>query len=418
VQLFITDEILAEVRRHGHPRGRIRCAESEAKSLFALLPREAAGATASELYPDLRTARDAHGSRLLPFVMAEIPGGPGPWALQPGLSLIERQPGSRWLARRMGLPNLPSDYQPYLRTMLQEGREGLLVVGATDAAFIRRRRRHGVPDGQWGRLPMSTSPVVLCGVGEGPLVAGRSFVLIGAGSLGSRAAELLAAGGAQEIVLVDPDLLERRNLRRHLCGVEHLGRPKVDAVADALRERGFPTIVRPVKGRAQVELADEVRELIAASDMALCTTDSAPPRQFVNHAALHAGVPSLIANVQLRPEPVAEILLTMPDRGGCWNCWRAQLERDGIMQAATRHDPADYPQAEPRAPSGLPMYQLTAVAAAACDLAGIAFAEGTKSMKWLMALDTAIGSFPGLSKPRIPLFEELDRLPTCEVCAR
>src|ERR1700760_149538 len=318
----------------------------------------------------------------------------------------------------MGLPHLPSDYQPYLEAMLQKGRDGLLVVGATDVAFIRRRRRHGVPGGRGPRLPMSTSPVVLSAVGESPLVAGRRFVLIGAGSLGSRAAELLAAGGAQEIVLVDPDVLERRNLRRHLCGIEHLGRPKVEAVADTLRERGFPTIVRPVKGRAQVELADEVRELITASDMALCTTDSAPPRQFVNHTAVHAGIPSLIANVQLRPEPLAEILLTMPDRGGCWNCWRAQLERDGIMQAATGHDPADYPQPEPPAPPGLPMYQLTAVAATTCDLAGIAFAEGTKSMKWLMGLDTAIDSFPELSKPRIPLFEELDRLPTCEVCAR
>lgn len=415
MQLFITDEILADVRLRGRPSGRIRCAKTDAGTLFAL-PRDGAPEAAAELYPRLRAARDAHDSRMLPFAAAEVPSGSGPWALQPAVSLVELEPGRRWFAAHMGLPHLPGDYQPYFEAILQEGRDGLLVVGTNDAALIRRRPRHGQPDGQWSRLPMSTTPIGLSSVGESPLVSGKRFVLIGAGSLGSRAAELLAAGGAAEIVLVDHDVLECRNLRRHLCGVEHLGRPKAEAVTDTLRDRGFPTVVRSLLGRAHVELADEVRELITASDMVLCTTDSAPPRQFVNHAALHAGVPSLIANVQLRPQPLAEIVVTIPGGGGCWNCWRTQLERDGVMDRATGHDPADYPNAEAPAPSGLPMYQLTAVAATACDLAGMALAVGPQSIKWLMALDTAVSNFPGLSDPRIPRLEPLERLTTCEVC--
>ncbi|MHB8243100.1 MAG: HesA/MoeB/ThiF family protein [Solirubrobacteraceae bacterium] len=265
---------------------------------------------------------------------------------------------------------------------------------------------------------MSTIPIDYPNAGESPLVSGKHFVLVGAGSLGSRAAELLAAAGAAEIVLVDHDVLEPPNLRRHLCGVEHLGRPKADAVADTLRERGFPTIFRALQGRVQVELADQVREMIATTDLVLCATDSAPPRQFVNHAALHAGVPSIIANVQLRPQPLAEIVSTIPGAGGCWNCWRTQLERDGVMSRATGHDPADYPDASPPAPSGLPMYQLTAVAATACDLAGVALAGEPRSSKWLMVLDTPVADFPSLPAPRVPLLEELEQLATCEVCAR
>jgi len=417
VQLFITDEILADVRVSERSRGAICCARTDAGTLLAL-PRGARDG-ASEIYPQLRVAREAHDSRALPFVVAEVPDGPGPWALQPTASLVDPAPRRRLVAKRMGLPHLASDYQPYLETMLQRGRDGLLVVGADDAALINRRPTHGSPDAIWVHLPMSTIPIVVPSTGESPFIRDKRFVLIGAGSLGSRAAELLAAAGAKEIILVDHDVLEPRNLRRHLCGIEHLGRPKVDAVADTLRARGFTTVVRAMQGRAQVELADNVREMITTSDLTLCTTDSAPPRQFVNHAALRAGVPSIIANVQRRPQPLAEIVSTIPGRGGCWNCWRTQLEKDGVMGSATEHDPADYPQAEAPAPSGLPMYQLTAVAATACDLAGVALAgEPRESMKWLMALDTLIPNFPDLAKPRQSRLERLEQHTSCKVCVR
>jgi hypothetical protein len=415
VQLFINDEILAGLRLRGRPSGSIRCARTDAGTLFAL----ASGARdgAAELYPQLQAARDARHLYTLPFALADIAEGPGPWVLQPARSLVAPAPKSRLVAELRRLPHLPADYQPYLETMLERGQNGLLVVGAEDAMLIRRRACHGHPDAIWVRLPMSTTPVLLPSVGESPLVSGKRFVLIGAGSLGSRAAELLAAAGAAEIVLVDHDVLEPRNLRRHLCGVEHLGRAKAEAVAEALRERGFPTLVSTVQGRAQVELADQVRELIAKSDLVLCTTDSAPPRQFVNHTALHADVPSIIANVQLRPQPLAEIAVTIPG-GGCWNCWRTQLEKDGVMNGAAGHDPADYPDADAPVPSGLPMYQLTAVAATACDLAGVALASEPQSMIWLMALDIDVADFPHLPKARESRIEPLKRLATCEVCAR
>jgi hypothetical protein len=303
-----------------------------------------------------------------------------------------------------------------MELFLERGRDGLLVVGPSDAVFLRRRRRHGLPGEQWDPITMTTVPVSMSSVGEGPLIAGKRFVLIGAGSIGSRIAELLAAAGAAELVIVDSDVLEARNLRRHICGVEHLGRPKAEAVADVLRERGLPTEITSLVGRAQVEIADQVRELIAASDMALCTTDAAAPRQFVNHAALRAGVPCVIADVQLRPEPLAEIVAVIPGSGGCFNCWRTELEAGGVMAPPAGHDPADYPADSGPAPSGLPMYQLTTVAAAACDLAGVALAADPSSVKWLMALDTEVSDFPELAEPRHPLFEELAQHDACEVC--
>ncbi len=414
MQLFIADDLLRELRGRERPAGTLRCALTPGGALLALPP--GTGVSAQDLYPELRVAGSGV-RRDIPFVLAEVPTGLSPWVLRPALSLVDADP-FRWrLAELSGFPYLPCDYQPYMQLLLERGRcYGLLVVGPDDAIFLRSRKLHGLPDEQWSRVPMTTTPVAMSSVGEGRLIAAKRFVLIGAGSIGSRMAELLVAAGAAELVIVDPDALELRNLRRHICGIEHLGRPKAEAVADVLRERGFPTQITSLVGRVHVELADHVRELIAGSDLAICTTDAAAPRQFVNHAALAAGVPCVIADVQLRPEPLAEIVVVVPGAGGCFNCWRTELEAGGVMAPPAGHDPADYPSQDDPTPSGLPMYQLTAVAAAACDLAGVALKAEPTSLKWLMALDTKVSDFPDLEEPRHPRIEALAAHPSCEVC--
>lgn len=60
--------------------------------------------------------------------------------------------------------------------------------------------------------------------------------IAGAGGLGSNAALMLARSGVEDFLLIDHDLVEPSNLNRQQFWPRHLGRPKVEALAELLRE--------------------------------------------------------------------------------------------------------------------------------------------------------------------------------------
>ncbi len=60
--------------------------------------------------------------------------------------------------------------------------------------------------------------------------------LAGAGGLGSNAALMLARCGIEDMLLLDHDVVEPSNLNRQQYWPRHLGRPKVEALAELLRE--------------------------------------------------------------------------------------------------------------------------------------------------------------------------------------
>lgn len=61
-------------------------------------------------------------------------------------------------------------------------------------------------------------------------------IICGCGSVGSLAALDLARSGVGRFLLVDPDLLAIENLCRHQCGLADVGRRKVQAVAERIRQ--------------------------------------------------------------------------------------------------------------------------------------------------------------------------------------
>lgn len=69
-------------------------------------------------------------------------------------------------------------------------------------------------------------------------------IVCGCGSVGSLAALDLARSGIGRFLLVDPDLLAIENLCRHQCGLADVGRRKVHAVAERIRQ---------INPRAEVE---------------------------------------------------------------------------------------------------------------------------------------------------------------------
>jgi hypothetical protein len=73
-------------------------------------------------------------------------------------------------------------------------------------------------------------------------LAAARYGIIGCGRTGALLAEALAAAGARALILVDPDRLEPGNLGEMIPLPEGaIGRPKVEALAETLRER-FPWV--------------------------------------------------------------------------------------------------------------------------------------------------------------------------------
>jgi hypothetical protein len=164
------------------------------------------------------------------------------------------------------------------------------------------------------------------------LLAGVLVTVIGVGSIGSAAAEALAAYAVGRLALVDPDRLLQRNLARHRAGARQLGRHKVHAVADQLAQR-FPALEVQALPLNMVEDADVMRPLVARSDLVLVCADGVTPRRVANHLAVWARRPAVLACV-LADGAVGEILRVRPGSGsGCLLCHRAEL------QAAGRLDP-------------------------------------------------------------------------------
>src|SRR5688572_9763698 len=60
--------------------------------------------------------------------------------------------------------------------------------------------------------------------------------IVGAGGIGSPVALALAKMGCREIRLYDPDTIEPHNLPNQLYRLRDVGRPKVEALAEILRE--------------------------------------------------------------------------------------------------------------------------------------------------------------------------------------
>lgn len=67
-------------------------------------------------------------------------------------------------------------------------------------------------------------------------LAALTFDIIGAGAIGSAVALLLAKMGGRQITIWDPDKFEDHNLPNQMCRIKDIGRPKVEAVAEMVKD--------------------------------------------------------------------------------------------------------------------------------------------------------------------------------------
>lgn len=122
------------------------------------------------------------------------------------------------------------------------------------------------------------------------------MAVVGIGGLGCPAALYLAAAGVGQLTLIDSDSVAESNLHRQiLFGPAHVGRPKVDAAAEALTVIAPRVRVEPVALRVT---DDNAAEVLAGHDVIVDATDTFASRLAVADAAVALGVPVAWGAVQ------------------------------------------------------------------------------------------------------------------------
>src|SRR5580704_9638752 len=131
---------------------------------------------------------------------------------------------------------------------------------------------------------------------EGQLKLKRAKVLcIGTGGLGAPLGLYLAAAGVGKIGLVDFDAVDLTNLQRQiLFGTSDIGRPKIEAATDRLRNLNPDIEIDRFETRLRSENA---LDILKDYDIVVDGTDNFPTRYLVNDACVILGKPNVYGSI-------------------------------------------------------------------------------------------------------------------------
>ena len=153
-------------------------------------------------------------------------------------------------------------------------------------------------------------------------------VVVGLGAVGSWVACCLVQTGVRRLVLVDPDVVELSNLHRQLgYRTSDVGRPKVDALSDALMRYRPDLDIE----RCPVELSEESLERIEGGvDLVINCADKPTVDQtskWVGEYCMPRGIPHIVGGgYNLHLSLIGQTVI--PGRTACVRCFERQLERD------------------------------------------------------------------------------------------
>jgi ThiF family/Prokaryotic homologs of the JAB domain len=152
---------------------------------------------------------------------------------------------------------------------------------------------------RWSTSSFSVRHAQAFGSGTTEILHTLSVAVVGCSGTGSVVVEQLARLGVGRIVLVDPDVVEEKNLNRILnSGKEdvYLGRPKVHVLASAIARMGLGQEVIPLQKNL---LTPEAVRAVAECDVVFGCTDGVEGRHILNRLATFYLMPYFDVGVRL-----------------------------------------------------------------------------------------------------------------------
>jgi hypothetical protein len=144
----------------------------------------------------------------------------------------------------------------------------------------------------------------------------KKVAILGCGSVGSTVAELLARGGIESFLLVDPDEVSAANLSRGVYTADQVGVPKVHALGDRLRAIAPDARVTRHAGA----LGQDAADVLADVDLAVLASDDPAAEAWHSHVIYDAGIPYVSAKLFAKAD-AGEIALVVPEENtACLAC--------------------------------------------------------------------------------------------------
>jgi molybdopterin/thiamine biosynthesis adenylyltransferase len=156
------------------------------------------------------------------------------------------------------------------------------------------------------------------------LLSQKRVGVVGLGSGGGFVAQSLAMSGVGHFVLIDDDTLEETNIVRHVADRRYLGQPKVDAVADIIRQRNPQASVITYNGRIEQHL-----DALDGLDLLIVGVDGEQVKYIINQACLERDLVAIYAGVYEKGEG-GDVVIIYPYDGPCYACWSAAV-RDEVQ---------------------------------------------------------------------------------------
>jgi sulfur-carrier protein adenylyltransferase/sulfurtransferase len=157
-------------------------------------------------------------------------------------------------------------------------------------------------------------------------IKAAKVLCIGTGGLGAPLGLYLAAAGVGRIGLVDFDVVDSTNLQRQvLFGTKDVGRPKIAAAADRLRDLNPDIRIDTYETHLSSENA---LELFKDYDIIVDGTDNFPTRYLVNDACVITGKPNVYGSI-FRFE--GQITVFGYPGGPCYRCLYPEPPPPGLV---------------------------------------------------------------------------------------
>jgi hypothetical protein len=148
---------------------------------------------------------------------------------------------------------------------------------------------------------------------------GKSCLLLGCGSIGSRVAELLLKSGVGTLTLVDKDELRAGNVSRHVLGLDYIGQNKAAGLKKFLHKRNPDAKIGAYD--ADIVYAPEaLSEMIARSDVVVSCMGNDASELFVSSAAAPMGRPTLFCRSYLQGRLGELLIRSPPHNEACFHC--------------------------------------------------------------------------------------------------
>jgi molybdopterin/thiamine biosynthesis adenylyltransferase len=158
------------------------------------------------------------------------------------------------------------------------------------------------------------------GILESTVMLDKRAIISGCGSVGSLVALELARAGVGHFLLIDPDTISYHNICRHQCGVQDVGRFKVNAVRDKILQINPTAIVSVQVSTIERLEKSEFDEFCNHSEVVVVgCADNREGDLYANRISHFYKIPFVSIGFWERA-CAGEIFFSIPDETACYNC--------------------------------------------------------------------------------------------------